>query len=417
MHEAGAGVGGDVLGVHQLHVARQKRMPKNILAVERFERRAVERDAFLDREPAFLLDAVGQSRRDHVVMVANFQRDVVERLVQRDSEIRGQRPRRRGPDDRGELAGLVRGRELGAVVGFRSQRARIVEIRVERERDVDRRRNVIAILDFGLRQRRAAIEAPMHRAQSAIHVAVLDHLAQHADFRRVVLGRHREVRIEPVADTSEAPKVRALQVDPLLRFGAAQLAQLELGRRARLVAAEVARDLVLDRHPVAVPSRHERRAISHHRARPHHEVLQNFVERGAEMHAAVGIRRPVVQHPRLRVLARLHQARVEVEIVPMLEHLRLPLGQIRLHRKVGLGKFQCRFVIGLSHSFSQVLVMRPIRLTHAAFASRVSSSFNSLPPGTPRIFSSLSTGLTHSSKACCSASSMLQVAAQSRTEG
>jgi len=68
------------------------------------------------------------------------------------------------------------------------------------------------------------------------------------------------------------------------------------------------------------------------------------------MDAAVGIRRPVVQHPRLRLLAHFHQARVEVEIVPMLEGIRLPLGQIRLHRKVGFGKFQGRFVVGLSHS-------------------------------------------------------------------
>ena len=243
-----------------------------------------------------------------------------------------------------------------------------MKIGVERERDVDRRRNVIAILDFRLRQRRAAVEAPMHRAQAAIHVAVLDHLAQHADFRGVVLGRHGEIRVEPVADTSEAPEIRALQIDPLLRFGAAHLAQLELGRRARLVAAEVARHLVFDRHAVTVPSRHERRPISQHRARAHDEVFENFVERGAEMHAPVGVRRPVVQHPRLRILAHFHQARVEVEIVPMLEHLRFPLGQIRLHRKVGFGKFQGRFVVGLSHSsFSGILVnLRPIRLTHAA---------------------------------------------------
>ena len=328
-------------------------MPKNILAVVRFERIAIERDPFFNCQPAFLLDAVGQSRRHHVIMIANFQRDVVERLVQRDSEIRGQRPRRRGPDNRRQFAGFVRRFELGAVFGFQSQRARIFEIRIERERDVNRRRNVILILDFGLRQRRTAVEAPMHRTQPAIHVAVLDHLAQHADFRGVVLRRHREIRLEPVADTSEPPKIRALQIDPLLGFGAAQLAQLELGRRARFVAAEVARHLVLDRHPVTVPSRHERRAKSEHRARPHHEVLQNFVERSPKMHAAVGIRRPVVQHPRLRILARLHQASVEVEIVPVLEHLRLPLGQIRLHRKVGLGKFQGRFVIGLSHTFFQ----------------------------------------------------------------
>ena len=82
MHEPGAGVGGDVLGVHQLAVARQKRMPENIAAVERLDCLAVECDSFLDRQPTLFLDTVGQSRRDHVVAIATFQRDIVEGLVE-----------------------------------------------------------------------------------------------------------------------------------------------------------------------------------------------------------------------------------------------------------------------------------------------------------------------------------------------
>ncbi len=57
-------------------------MPKNILAVQRLERRAAERDAFFNRQPAFLLHVVRQSLRDHVVVIANFQRDVLESFVQ-----------------------------------------------------------------------------------------------------------------------------------------------------------------------------------------------------------------------------------------------------------------------------------------------------------------------------------------------
>jgi hypothetical protein len=68
------------------------------------------------------------------------------------------------------------------------------------------------------------------------------------------------------------------------------------------------------------------------------------------MHAAVGIRRPVMQHPRFCIFARIHQASVDVDLVPMLEHFRLALGQIGLHRKVGFGKFQGRFVVGFGHS-------------------------------------------------------------------
>ena len=51
MHEPGAGVGGDVLGVHQLAVARQKRMPENIAAVERLNRLAVSAIRFSTARP------------------------------------------------------------------------------------------------------------------------------------------------------------------------------------------------------------------------------------------------------------------------------------------------------------------------------------------------------------------------------
>ncbi len=128
MYEAGAGVGGDVLGVHQLDVAREKRMPKNILAVVRLDRGAVEWDSFFDCQLAFFRDAVRQSRCDDVIVITNFQRDVVESLVQRDSEICRQRPRCGRPDYRRQLACFVRSGELGAVVGFCRQRARILEI-------------------------------------------------------------------------------------------------------------------------------------------------------------------------------------------------------------------------------------------------------------------------------------------------
>ena len=81
MHEAGAGVGGDVIGVHQLDVARQKRMPENVPTIERLDRLATERDSLFDFQAGFFLDAVRQARRDDVVMVADFQRDVIESLV------------------------------------------------------------------------------------------------------------------------------------------------------------------------------------------------------------------------------------------------------------------------------------------------------------------------------------------------
>src|SRR5258708_29938985 len=67
------------------------------------------------------------------------------------------------------------------------------------------------------------------------------------------------------------------------------------------------------------------------------------------MDAAIRVRRPVMQNPRLCVFARFDQPRVEARVVPTLQRLRLPLGQVRLHREVGFGKLECRFVVALRH--------------------------------------------------------------------
>ena len=47
---------------------------------------------------------------------------------------------------------------------------------------------------------------------------------------------------------------------------------------------------------MAVPPRHERRVEARHGLRLDDEVLQDLVQRRAQVDVAVGIRRPVVQH-------------------------------------------------------------------------------------------------------------------------
>src|SRR5271169_7237865 len=78
MHEAGAGVGRNMVAVHQLYIAGNERMAENILPVERLERFAIERDTFFDRERALLLDRLGQPRGDDVIALARLERDVIE---------------------------------------------------------------------------------------------------------------------------------------------------------------------------------------------------------------------------------------------------------------------------------------------------------------------------------------------------
>src|SRR5207245_8197675 len=107
-------------------------------------------DALRDYKSALLLDGISQPRRDHVPILASLQRDIIKSLVKRDSKIRRQRPRSSRPDNREQLARLMRRRELRAIFLIGNKRCGIFQIRVERERDVDRWRHVLAIFDFRL---------------------------------------------------------------------------------------------------------------------------------------------------------------------------------------------------------------------------------------------------------------------------
>ncbi len=91
---------------------------------------------------------------------------------------------------------------------------------------------------------------------------------------------------------------------------------------------------------MAVPSGHVGRVETAHIARLYHEILQGFVERGAQVNRAVGVRRPVVQDIDGLPFVRLADAVVEPRFLPMFEHFGLVFRQVRLHGEVGLGQIQ-----------------------------------------------------------------------------
>ena len=89
------------------------------------------------------------------------------------------------------------------------------------EGHVDGRRGLVLVFHFGLGQRRAAVQAPVHGLGAAIEVAVGDDLAQRADLLRLVLRIHREIGLIPVAQHAQALEILALQFDLLHGIGAA----------------------------------------------------------------------------------------------------------------------------------------------------------------------------------------------------
>ncbi len=198
------------------------------------------------------------------------------------------------------------------------------------------------VLDLGVGQGGALHRAPHHGLGAAIELAGHQELVELADdlgFRAIV---HGGVATGPVAQHAQALELLALHVDPLGGVGAAAGAELGLGDLvlAAALGAELFLDLPLDRQAVAVPAGHVVHVLAERELRADHEVLQQLVQRMADVDGAVGVGRAVVQHEQRRagVAAGLAHRAVQVFRNPALQDLRLELGQPGAHRELGLGQ-------------------------------------------------------------------------------
>ena len=336
VHEAGAGLCGDVVAAEH-HLARAEAAAARRL-LGRGERVLVRRaDDGLALEDAHHLQALalGQVeplrqrvdeplRHDQLVRQRRVRHHrVIERAVDGDGEVGGQRPRRRRPDGHADVG--VGAGELGERGGGLVH----LEGRVHRAARV-----ALGVLELGLGQRGAARRAPVHRLAPAVDVALEDHRAENADLRRLVLGLEREVRLLPVPPAAVPPERVALLPHRLFgEFGGA-LAQLERRQRLALVVLHPLEHLELDRQAVAVPPGHVLHLPPLQQHVPVDDVLEDLVERVADVQVAVRVRRPVVQH---ELVARVAggELLVDLLLVPELLQLGLARHRVRALREVG----------------------------------------------------------------------------------
>ena len=110
-----------------------------------------------------------------------------------------------------------------------------------------------------------------------------------------VVEIHRQVGVVPVAEHAEADEVLALLVDLLVGVFAAGLAKL-IGLDLDTDLADAFLDLVLDGQAVAIPAGHVGRVFTVQRARLDDHVLEDLVDRVADVDVAVGVGRAIVQH-------------------------------------------------------------------------------------------------------------------------
>ena len=208
---------------------------------------------------------------------------------------------------------------------------------------VDRKIDAVHVFDLGLGERGAAIEAPVHRLQAAIDIAPLEDLAERPDLVRFALERHRGVGVVPVAQDAQALEVLFLSLDLLSRIRAGETQ----GFFHRDVLPVGLLDLHLDRHAVAVPAGDVDRVKARHVARLHDDVLEDLVDRLADMDVPVRVRRPVVEHELRPSSARLADLLVDPILLPFLDPVRLPPGKIAAHGKGRVRKVQRFLVVGL----------------------------------------------------------------------
>ena len=203
--------------------------------------------------------------------------------------------------------------------------------------DVDGLAGVLAVLDLGLGEGGLVVRAPVDGLLALVDVALLVHLAKDLDLLGLELRVHGEVGLVPLAQAAQALEGVALYVDVVQREVVTRVA--ELGGGHLLVVELLLLDYsALNGHAVVVPAGIVYGLPAGHGLVAGDEVLEALVQRGTHVNGAVGERRAVVQVENWAAFCALEHLVVEVNVVPLLEHIRLALGKARAHGELGLGQ-------------------------------------------------------------------------------
>ena len=149
---------------------------------------------------------------------------------------------------------------------------------------------------------------------------------------------HGEVGVIPIAHQAKAFELIALDVDPVLRVGAAFGTEF-FDRHFVLVQLFLAIflfDFPFDGQPVAIPAGHERRIFAEQALRTDDHVFQDALHRMANMHVAIGIGRAIVKDEFFASLTRGANLTVKIFGLPPRQKTRLLLRKASLHGKISL---------------------------------------------------------------------------------
>ena len=200
------------------------------------------------------------------------------------------------------------------------------------------RADMIVIFNLRFRQRGFFNRAPHHGAQPAIERPIHQKLADlpgNRGFRGEIHGR---VAIRPITGDTKPDEFLPLYLQPMFGIGAAFGAEIQHRHRI-LVAALIAVfffNLPFNRQAVAIPAGDVIRIIPRHLRGTIDHILQNFIQRMADMQIAIGIGRAIMQHEALTPLGLGAEPFPQFQAVPACQRIGFALRQIAAHGKAGL---------------------------------------------------------------------------------
>src|SRR5436853_7932655 len=165
------------------------------------------------------------------------------------------------------------------------------------------------------------MDAPVDRLQSAKEVTFLQERQKCVRDARFVAFTHRKIWISPATQDTQTFEIAAMLIDVAQSEFPADTPKLHWSDAA-LFASELLFHLRLDRQTVAIPAGNVRRSKTSHGLRLHDHILQNLVERGAQMDCARRIRRTIVQHVCGVPFAGLLNPLVKLTVLPLGENAR-----------------------------------------------------------------------------------------------
>ena len=212
---------------------------------------------------------------------------------------------------------------------------------------------ILCVLNFSFRQCSFAVRAPVNRLKALVNQTFFAHIRKNFNLLCFIVMRQGNVWMGPIAKTTQTLKFIALTVNVGKREFTANFAQLYIRNRFTVSNTGLFAGFQLGRQAMRIPAGNIRRLKTGHVLGTDNHIFQNFVESGSQMDIAVCIRRAIMQDINRLALIFFHDLTVQVFCFPRRKSIRLPFGQMRLHREFSFWQIQSAFIIHRCSSLLQ----------------------------------------------------------------